>query len=331
MQGKPFLEEGASAVHGLRRALADALESLGGPLDEPQEVSRRFSLDKTLTWRIARLIGEQDVWEAVAHVPRRPSFKIFIDALIKKGLSSELASDVNEAVENFERFVSTHAGDRETLEIMASVMSKRSSEKRLEVFRRDGYLAASAIWGVRADAQIVAHFVAPGSLAGRVDCATVCGLAGFRRLRLNVPWAVATIRMWDTSEEMGDTYERSFEPVDAAGARGDAPLMHEYCSEDLPPVTSVKHDSRTMRLMLEGNELGNTGATDVFLGWINRNFAPAIESYEGEWGEHGVSITTPCAEIIHDLYVHRDLNFMFEERGRPSAETSVRSRAIATW
>jgi len=316
MQGKPFLEEGTSAIHGLRRALSEALNSLGAPLDEPQEVSRRYALDKTLTWRVARLIGERDVWEAVAHVPRRPSFKIFIDALTKKGLAKEIAADVNDAVENFERFVVTHAGDRETLEIMASVMSKRSSEKRLEVFRRDGYLAASAIWGVRADAQIVAHFVSPGSIAGRVDCATVCGLAGFRRLRINVPWAIATIRMWDTSEEMGDAYERSFEPVDNANERGSAPLMREFCSRDLAPVTTVKHDSRTMRLMLEGNELGNTGATDVFLGWINRNFAPALESYEGEWGEHGVSVTTPCAEFVHDLYIHRDLNFMFEEKGR---------------
>ncbi|MFZ4573886.1 MAG: hypothetical protein ACOYN0_05775 [Phycisphaerales bacterium] len=309
IESKPFFEEGTAVVHRLRRALAEVLATAGAPVDEPQEMSRQLGLDKTLTWRVARLVGEEDAWEAVAHVPRRPSIKLLVEALSRRGVSEAGIDSVWRAMDDFDRFVDVHSGDRETLEIMASVVSKRSTEKRMEVFRRDGYLANSAIWGVRVGVQLAAQFVAPGSVPGKLDCATLCGFAGFRRLRVDVLWEIATRRIWDSERSLQSEHAAGFEYLDPTVAKGDVPVMREFCSNPLPTLRIFERDQNSRSYLLEGNEVGNTASADVFLGWVDRNFADEVEAYPGECGEHGAVISTPAAELVHDLYVHRKLDF----------------------
>ena len=312
LETKPFFEEGTAVVHRLRRALAEVLATAGAPVDEPQEMSRQLGLDKTLTWRVARLVGEDDAWEAVAHVPRRPSIKLLVEALARRGVPEARLDGVWRAMDDFDRFVDVHSGDRETLEIMASVVSKRSTEKRMEVFRRDGYLANSAIWGVRVDVQLAAQFVSPGSKPGRLDCATLCGFGGFRRLRVDVSWEVATRRIWDSDADIRPESAAGFESLDASVVRGEAPLMKGFCSDPLPTLKIFERDAKSRSYLIEGNEVGNTACSDVFLGWVDRNFAGDTESYPGEHGEHGAVISTPAAEFVHDLYIHRSLDFRLD-------------------
>lgn len=311
-ESRPFLEDGIVVVHRLRRALGEALVAAQAKLDEPQEMSRRFSLDKTLTWRIARLVAEDDAWEAIAHIPRRPSMRILTDALARHGAPDGLIDGINQALDDFDRFVELHSGDRETLEIMASVVSKRTAQKRLEVFRRDGYLANSATWGVRADVQLGAKLIMPGEGPGRLDIATVAGLAGFRRLRMNVLWTITTHRIWGRPGDTPDQSALHTQAIDPAVPSGEVPLLSAFCSQPLPPIRAFEHGPATRRYMLEGSEIGNTACADIFLGWVSRGFASQVESYPGEQGEHGVVLSTPTIELVHDLYIHRSLPFVLQ-------------------
>ncbi|MBY0313353.1 MAG: hypothetical protein K2W85_14890 [Phycisphaerales bacterium] len=312
LESKPFLDDGQVAVHGLRRALANVIASVNASPDEPQELSRRFGLDKTLTWRIARVIREEDAWEAVQHIPRRPSIQIFATALSKHGAPAPTIEALWSALDVFELFVETHSGDRETLEMMASSASRKSAYKRLEAFRKSGYQANCAIWGVSARVQFAAKFIAPSATPDMLTLATICGLVGFRRLRSNTPWAMASIQSWKGKSEEDPDYLSSVRPlIDDPPSQSEL-LLPEFCSQPLPSFSVIENPRGVFRHMLDEGAVGNTASATVCLGWISSRSAPVHESYPDETGDHVVIVSTPAEELFHDVFVHNDLAWAFD-------------------
>lgn len=311
IESRMFVSDGKTAVHGLRRALADVLASVGADADQPQEISRQFGLDKTLAWRISRVVREEDVWEAVQHIPRRPSIRIFVDAMRRHGATPDRVEMVWSALDEFERFVHVHSGDRETLEMMVSAGAKRSAHKRLETFRKTGFQANSAIWGVQARTQISLHVMAPSLVAqDQLSLSIVCGLTEFRRLRPDVPWAVASLTQWDGEET---AFRDRWQPLalDPEQSRDAPPLLREFCSQPLPDLETYREREGLVRFMLKEGPVGNTAAATVVFGWTYPTSASCFESYPDEKGEHGVMLTTPVESVVHDLFIHRSLTFAF--------------------
>ncbi len=322
---RPFADDGKCAVHGMRRALAEVLTSVGADADQPQEISRQFGIDKTLAWRISRVVREEDVWEAVQHIPRRPSIRLFVDAMARHGAPEKPLETVWRALGEFERFVELHSGDRETLEMMVSAGARRSAGKRLESFRKAGFQASSAIWGVQARTQISLHLMAPSALDPEaLSMSTVCGLTDFRRLRPDVPWAVASLSHWETAEPPangtggagaphGTAIADRWQPIpmDPAVPAGAPPLLQEFCSRPLPELDRFKEREGLVRYLLREGPVGNTAAATVVFGWNLPRAASPYEGYPGETGEHGVMLTTPVEAVIHDLFIHRSLAFAF--------------------
>lgn len=316
IETKPFIDDGKSAVHGLRRALATMLQSVGASAEEPQEIARRFGLDKTLTWRIARVVREEDVWEAVQHIPRRPSIQLFVTAMTKHGASNQSAELVYDALDQFEEFVLRHSGDRETLEMMAGPSARRSSDKRMEAFRKTGYEANSAIWGVRAKMQLATKFVVPGTDPGMLSLGTVCGLVDFRRLRPETRWAVASVYSWGGENSEHQELTGVIQPMhkdSPRNARGlatpESLLLGQFCTTPLPDMQIIEQPARTYRYMLTEGPVGNTAAATMLLGFKSPNTASDRPSYAGEVGNHLVSLSTPCEELLHDVFIHKSLAF----------------------
>jgi hypothetical protein len=229
--------------------------------------------------------------------------------MTKHGASAERVETVWQALGEFERFVEVHSGDRETLEMMVSAAAKRSAGKRLETFRKSGFQANSAIWGVQARTQISLHIMAPSAIDPEaLSFSTVCGLTDFRRLRPDVPWAVASMSQWDDLSP--------FEPwrplqIDPSGPTGDGPLMRDFCSQPLPELHILRERENLVRFMLAEGPVGNTAAATVVFGWNYASVASRYQSYPGEFGEHGVMLTTPVESVVHDLFIHRSLSFAF--------------------
>jgi len=311
IETKPFAEEGKAAVHGLRRAFAEMLASVGADPSEPQEVARRFGIDKTLAWRISRVVGEDDAWEVVQHIPKQPSVKLFVNALLKHGADRNTAEEIWKALAEFEDFVRVHSGDRETLEIMASGTGHRSALKKLETFRKLGFQANSALWGVQARVQLGLSLLTPSASSGHLDLTTVSGMIGLRRLRPNVPWTIATETRWDYDRHPGGGPVSNTEPLDPTVKRGDIPTIARFCGAQVPNMRTVEQPVGTLRYMLCEGDVGNTAAATVIVGWVHRVAAPIHESYPGECGEHGITLSTPVEEVVRDLYIHRDFAFAF--------------------
>lgn len=302
----PFVNEGTTAVHRLRRALADILTSVGADPSEPQELSRRFNLDKTLTWRISRVIREEDAWEAVAHIPGRPSIRALIDKLQTAGAAREFAESVWKAMEQFERFVEVHSGDRETLEIMVGVGNRPSAAKRMELFRKQGFQANGAAWGVQAKAHFCFHVMMPSADPTMVDLAAVSGLVELRRLRPNTPWTIASAQAWETDRPEIDAGP---EPLFPDSAVDGVPIIPSFCTQPLPRLRTKRSPGGTQRFELTEGELGYTGAVTIVVGWKWTQTASIYGSVPDDTGEHGLHLSTPVEVAIHDLLVHRSLSF----------------------
>jgi hypothetical protein len=311
-----FRDEGHQTIHSLRRALSAVYEAIGADPGEPQEVSRRFGLDKMLTWRLSRLVCDEDIWEAMAHMPRRPSLLIFCGAMQKAGVTKSQIDNVVTAYNAFEQFVDSHAGDRGVLEIMASGATRKPAAKRLEQFRRDGYLANAAIWGVSAKTHIAFRAMYPSpDKPGLVDLLTLVGLIDFRRLRANVSWAAGGHGRWRTKPGASTPAVPLSQPLDPSLAIDGVPLLKEFCSQPLPDMHKRTDDPDNDYFMISPGPVGNTAAATVMLGWVDRMSAPIHGDVPNDIGEHGSRISTPAECFVHDLYIHDSLTFAHDVRG----------------
>lgn len=300
-----FHDEGQAKVRTLRKAVAGALRAVGAQLDEPQEISRNFGLDKTLAWKLSRLVLEEDALASVVHAPRLPGLLLFEKAMNKAGAPREAMAELRAAIEGFEQFVEDHAGDRDVMEIMVTTPPARASAnaKKLEQFRKDGFLANSAIWGVSAKVHLALRWLMPSATEGAVDLITVCGFVSFRRLRSDIPWTAASLYQWNASEL------EPLNPIKALGGTPEVPLLTDFCSKPLPPMRTVRDGDMRTRLMIDAGPVGNAAAADVLLGWVHRANAPMRASQPGEQGEHAAILSTPVELFIHDFFVHKDLTF----------------------
>jgi hypothetical protein len=300
-----FHDEGHIRVRSLRLAVANVLRSVGAALNEPQEIGRNFGLDKTLAWKLSRLVLEEDALSSVVHAPRLPGLLLFERAMAKAGASSESMADLRSAIQGFEQFVEQHAGDRDVMEIMVTTPPARASAnaKKLEQFRKDGFIANSAIWGVSANVHLAMRWVAPSAQAGMVDLVTVCGFLSFRRLRSDIPWTAASLFNWHT------TGPQVAEPLTSLGGTRQMPLLAHFCSKPLPPMRTVRDGDVRTRLMIDAGPVGMSASADVLLGWVHRASAPIRATQPGEQGEHGAMLSTPAELLLHDIFIHRDLAF----------------------
>lgn len=313
MQTSTVLQDGQLTVHVLRRALAGVAASVGGDLSQPQDISRRFGLDKTLAWRISRAVREEDAWQALEHLPSRAGISIFAGAMTKAGATNERLEQLWVALANFEKFVESSAGDRETLEMIVSVPSRRSAQKKLEAFRKGGFQCNASLLGVRAKAQVHTRLVSPSKTANMLDFAVVTGLIDLCRLRPRLPWPVATIRNWgglkgDVLDDSADIYSIEPHPSDQTPT----PIIERFCSPASLELRTVHEGDGLHRYILDGGDIGNAGSVNVYCGWFCVANASTFETAPGERGEHGIMLCTPAEELIYDILIHESLDYAMD-------------------
>jgi hypothetical protein len=57
--------------------------------------------------------------------------------------------------------------------------------------------------------------------------------------------------------------------------------------------------------------VGNTAATTCIIGLFGRNFVKRYRTEDDTIGEHIARLNTPTEMLIHDMFVHRDLDYAF--------------------
>lgn len=306
-ESPPFEEHVRTVVQRLRTALAELLANVGADPTRSQDVARKLRLNRNLTWKISKIIRENDPAAAIPLVPGKEGLRIFLTKLQTAGATTEAIAAAEAAIAEFDRLVEVHSGDRETLELMLWNLSGEGDVQRIEAIRKQSFLGNSAIWGVQARAQLCINVIAPSDSPEWNDLAWVSGLVDFRRLRSDVAWPIASTRKTDDSGHVlpvGD-----IKPLDPTFA-GDhqAPLLGDFCSQPLPALRLETGTDGLLRYYVVEGPIGNTAAATCIIGIVGRRFVRRFRTAGDTIGEHIARLYTPTTLLIHDFFVHRDLH-----------------------
>jgi hypothetical protein len=303
-----FEEVVPEAIKRIRTAISECLVFVGADATRPQVVSRLLGLDKNLTWKVCRLVCDENPVAAVQFMPGKAGLKILMNAMAKAGAPADLQLAVRTSLEEFDRITDLHAGDRERLGIMLANISNNGQREGAEAHRKLSFRGNCAIWGVQAKVQICSNFIAPGADEDMVDLAWLSGLVDFWRLRREARWAIAAARK--TADDGSSLPIPDIRAIDPEYDHQDrVPLMSDFCSKPLPDTRiEIGRDGLTRYELAEG-PVGSTANATCVVGLYGRNFARRYRAPNDSLGEHFARLNTPVETLIHDLFVHRDLTY----------------------
>ncbi|MHC4080268.1 MAG: hypothetical protein ACYS15_06480 [Planctomycetota bacterium] len=304
-----FREDLRSALQAFRASLIELMASVGADPAKPQDVARRFKLNKNLTWKVSKIATASDLYAAVPHIPGAAGLGIFLRALKRAGAPPQLADATRRAALDFDQVVKVHTGDRATLEIMVNGMLPSAvKSERDEQNRKLAFQGNSATWGVRAKVQLVLNVLAPNpDDPDMADLVQVGGLAGFRRLRRDARWLLFRRERWSDDDphparDVAEALDPDF-PVDKG-----VPLLGAFCSRPIPEIRVIPCEGEDQYELPPG-PVGNTAAFTCLYGQISRMVGPTYGDHEGELAELGANLITPVEHVLFDLLVHRDLEW----------------------
>lgn len=300
-----FLEGADEQRRSVQAAFTDLLAEAGASGARPTEVGRRLGLDKTLAWKLSRLIESADPAEAFRHMPGPGGVEIVLRAAGERKVNERVVERVRNAYRELQAFVAKYAGDRRTFEAM---LAGESPDPRNELDERRAYFrSGSAIWGVRAKVQFLTLALKPSTTrAGYLDVAQVSGLVNLERLQPDVPWIVRRLRAHSDSGKAVFPVTRV--PLVAERAeQGLPPLFDRYCSDPLPQLRQFERATGWVYDELVPGPVGRAGATTVILGERYIGAVPMVRSEDNTTGEYALTVRTPVECVLFDLLLHRDL------------------------
>lgn len=301
-----FPTHARKVVHALRAAFADALVAINIDPSEPQSISREMGLNKNLAWKISKIIQTADPAVVLQQMPGTAGINIFRRAVQRTEPDSTILTAIDEAVEDYNRLIEVHSGDRATLDMMGSMLSPSGDPQRDEHHRKLIFQGASYVWGVQARVALKLGVVGPSSRQHMLDFASINALIGFRRIRPDVPWVMASRHAnFDDGSNMPGS---PMEPIDLRYKEpSKAPLMADFCSQPLPELRRRANRIGATFELVEG-PVGKTGAITCTVGMIQRNI-PAYGDSDDDMGRHLATCDTPCELLVLDLLIHRDFSF----------------------
>lgn len=195
--------------------------------------------------------------------------------------------------------------------------------------RRELFRAGAVVWGVRAQAQVLALILRPSeSVDGMLDVVQVGGLVGLERLRPDLPWIVRRFRVSDDTERQGRTVRRT--PLDpAAVTPGGMPLIPRFCSHPVPELRRFEgEDGWAFDELLPG-PVGRNGQVTCISGELYSAAVPFRWSEQNSTATYRLIVRTPVQHVLFDLYLHQSLSHwtdatmridsLLEDRPRPAA------------
>lgn len=299
-----------AAMTHIGAAFAELLQAIGADASRPQEVSRRFGINRNLSWKLSKMVFAEEPSSVVGHLPGSNGLRILLDTCRRHGASENVCTRVELAMERFEEMVARHAGDRAGLDVLLSSLAGDQGEvDAQESSRRQAFLGNAAIWGVQARLQLgVLVHVPSASEPGAVDAAAVGGLLGFQRLRETAAWPLVRHQAYRTHPARRDAGVL-MRPLDPDIGPDAPPLVREFSSVDAGSLEAVSVTAGSLWELREG-PVGLTGTVDCVFGRYTRGIGRQLAEADGERSAAAmVPLNTPTEGVLIDLLVHRDLAY----------------------
>lgn len=314
---KDFEPDCRAALDDLRAALIELYASVGADPASPQDVARRFGINKTLTWNLAKVIASTDAIRTLQNVPGASAFQILLNAVQREGAPAEAVERVRAAARALDLTVERHFGDRATLDLIVDGISPTRGD-HLELSRKLAFRGNSGLWGVQAKVRLMTVFMAPNAAdPDRLDMTIVRGYVGLRRLRPDIRWPIFQMRGWGSQDEpMTADRWQALEPS-TDGSVG-LPLLRRFSTVSADDVEETRN-AQGLNYVLVPGPVGNVGAVDCFSSDFARSAASKYRTAQDATGEFGATISAPTERLIFDFVVHESLGFALNPEVRAFA------------
>lgn len=298
-----------SAAAGVMSELTSALSAMFESCDavsgnRPIDISRGLGIDMKLAWKASHLANSAGPFDAVRHLPGAAGMRILVDAVTARGGDEERIDRATRAFDEVRGFISRSAGSRRAFESMVSGIDGSRDRRLEEEHRRLLFDGASSVWGMRADTIQRLDVLFPSSIDGLLDCVTLRGLRGMRRLRGGVSLPFFRPRIIDDRGQ--ETKNMVDEPIDPQVKPGDLPIVSELCEGAVPsfPMRRVGQSSIYEASALDG---ADPGPFTIVTGETLRAVQPTKVSSD----THGIfqlmRLRIPAELAVFDILVHDDL------------------------
>ncbi len=304
-------EDVQKSVSHLRACLRALVVGAGSDPRRPQDVHRKFGLDRVLTWKVSRLVKADVAEDALRQLPGEESFEIFLAALQRAGALPDEVQRTREAVKAVFSSVEQHVGDRSTLELVLDSVPK--GRDGLMVSRKLAFRGNSGLWGIQARVRTQLQVIAPhADDPDLIDTATVAGWVDFRRLRPNATWRVFQRRHLTEGAD-----NPTLVPLDPSQTAGGPMLLTDFCS-NVPELLTVP-EGHLNQYEIGPSAPGANGSFTLFSGLMQRGHGSRWAIDPGDCAELGANILAPVEHLSFDLLVHRSLPLLDGARLRLSS------------
>ena len=306
-----FEHELRSTFLSLRTALLALFDGAGVDPSAPYPASRTLGLDKSLVWKVSKVVGADEPAGAVRHIPGAAGMQKLLEGFREAGASEDSLGAVRRAVDAVQSLVRDHTGDRATLDLMLAGMQAGDA---LEGSRKQAFRGNSGIWGVQARLRHSCFLLAPNDVAPeRVDVALVSGYERFQRLRPGLAWPLMRLRSFGVDTTPSDAPTRV--PIEPPGeaAEGQPSFLQAFCTRPLPEMR-IDRQGAVDVLVLEPGPVGKKGAADLVFGDVDRALGSVHRDADDDWVEMRVEVTVPVEFLQLDLLVHESIRIAREPR-----------------
>lgn len=293
-----FDQDCRHSVLDLRSALISLYRRVEADPTRPQDVARRFRLNKNLTWKVARIIQAEDPLASIPMIPGPAGVSILLGAMEDAGAPADAIEAVVRASRAFDEMVARHAGDRATLELLVDgVLSEPLEQSRKLAFRGN-----SGVWGLQARARITTVFHAPSATdPSRLDLALVGGFVDLCRLRPTPDWPLFHVGGYndDQAPPPPDHRERLDDGTDQPW------LLQRFCRGAVS--MDIRRTSTGQAYVLGEGPVGRTGACTCVFGFRSPALVSRYRDDHNEFGEMFSTVAVPSEAIQFDVFMHREL------------------------
>ena len=299
----PFYSDYLDSVRALRSSLIDAFQHLEIDSNRPREAARQLGLDKSLAWKVTRIIHEEQAPKIAACVPGTSGMRRVTQSLTDRALPVHVVESITDAYLNYQHMTETHASDKNSFELMLEGMGIEDDDTNRKS-REYAYRGNCGIWGIQSSVRVSAHVLAINKDdPSLLDYAGFGGLTGFQRLRAGQRWPIFQFLMY---EDTGEPLRSNMRPISESPDPAFPLIIKEFCKGPMPELHLAHHDRVTQYEFGDGI-IGKTGSSDVFLGYIDEEPKPRYRDESNQFGELMCLIDTPIETLMFDLIVEKEL------------------------
>lgn len=265
----PALEQEALGVlSSVRTTLQAVLSELPVEPLRPRDLEQGLGIHKTLAWRVMRVAHGRDPLADAQYIPGAEGMEIFLAAAKVAGARKASIEKVRTSVVEFQSLVSTHAGDRPSLEVMLRSMTEAPEPAAdLRAPRRAAFKCASYTWGSQTLVHVLSAVFSPAG-DGLCDLATLRGHVGIRLVRREARPVLS--RTVESATDRPGPRAARVEAVEPEGLLGGVPLLRDFCTKPLPALEAVPASNNNVDYRFADQEVGARGAITAYTAEIRR-------------------------------------------------------------